>query len=104
MNLDAERLNAPYTSPENIERLIEKGRRNGLPPYLNGTYQTSLGISEGMIPRNLATLRFLGLIDGESAPTEQLQRVVTASDEEWRPILAAILRDAYPTVFQAVNP
>jgi hypothetical protein len=104
MNMDAERLNAPYTSPENIERLLEKVRRNGLPPALNATYQTSIGIGEGLIPRNTATLRFLDLIESDSTPTRRLQDIVTASDEEWQALLQGALREAYPTIFQVVNP
>lgn len=95
---------APYGSPENIERIFDKFRRNGLPSRVTADYLLSLGIGEGMIPRNLATLSFLGLVDTDSAPTQRLKDMVTASDDEWRALFQATLRESYPMIFRAVNP
>jgi hypothetical protein len=67
-------------------------------------YLLQLGIGEGMIPRNLATLAFLKLIEPDGTPTQRLKDLVIASDDEWQPLLQATLRDAYASIFRVVDP
>lgn len=102
--LEAE-TTAPYGAPENIMRVIEKGRKSGLPPRVTPDYMVQLGIGEGMISRNLRTLEFLDLIDPfDGAPTKRFQELVVAADDEWQDVFKAALRESYDSIFRVVDP
>lgn len=47
----------------------------------------------------LATLKFLRMINDSGKPLESYEKYVAASDAERKPMLDAILREAYPFVF-----
>jgi len=94
---------APYGPPENVERIITRVRSNGPPPKFTPAYLTQLGITEGLITRNLQALEFLGMAK-DGVPTELTENLQLASDQQWQGILEQALRVAYLDIFQAVDP
>jgi hypothetical protein len=55
----------------------------------------------GSIQSQLKTaLKFLGLVDEANRPTDKLNALVEAKDpEKWKEALQAVLREAYPAIF-----
>jgi hypothetical protein len=83
--------------------VLARLRARNLPERIDADYLRDAGVSEGTISRALFALRFLGLVDGE-APSEALKAIAKATDEEYRVILAGLIREAYGEVFDVVDP
>lgn len=97
---------APYGAPENVMRILERVRRNGLPTNrrIGRDYLIALGIGDGMLNRTLRSIEFLGFINDNGSPTDRLERFIVASDDEWPAILEEALREAYDPIFRVVDP
>jgi hypothetical protein len=75
-----------------------------LPEYVDAEYLRDAGIPEGTIGRTLFALRFLGIIEEGGIPTSALRSIHTSTDEEYRTVLAGLVREAYKEVFNVVDP
>ena len=95
--------NRPYAPPSNVAAILQRLRSRNLPERVDADYLRDAGVSEGTISRTLFALRFLGLVDG-GVPTEHLREINKATDEEYRAILAGLIRKAYKEVFDVVDP
>jgi hypothetical protein len=97
---------APYGAPENAMRVLERVRKNGLPGSrrIVPDYLLQLGIGEGMVPRTIRTLEYLGFIREDGSATELLDRFTVAGDDEWRLVLQEAVRTAYDSIFRVVDP
>lgn len=64
----------------------------------------SIGISENIIPRLFATLRFLGLITDKYEPTDVLRGLAGSTEDEFRQLLEKTVRAAYADDFYHIDP
>ena len=96
--------NRPYGPPANTTVVLQRLRTRNLPERVDAEYLRDAGVSEGTISRTLFGLRFLSLITKEGAPTQSLRSIHTSTDEEYRSILAGLIREAYKEVFDVVEP
>jgi hypothetical protein len=95
---------APYSRLEPVKKVIERIRARGLPSPMNSGVLGDLGIAEGNAYQVMQTLKFLKLVDGEGNLTDAYQQLHEASTDEYKPVLAGILRQAYNSIFEIVDP
>lgn len=96
--------NRPYPPPSNIISLLHRLRSRNLPDRVDSEYLRDAGIPDSLINRSLFALRFLGLTEPNDAPTPALRSIATSTDEEYRDILAGLIRESYAEVFASVDP
>lgn len=96
--------NRPYCPPSNVLAIVNRLRDRNLPDQVDSEYLRDAGIPEGTNNRTLFGLRFLGLIGEGYEITEALRAIHTATDEEYRNILAGLVREAYAEVFASIDP
>jgi hypothetical protein len=95
---------APYAPTENVLRVLSKARAGGLRGGIDNDFLIQLGINDSMAPRTLRALAFLGFINGDGTPTDDLRLYVEAGDEEATAILRQVVLRSYAIIFRAVNP
>lgn len=96
--------NRPYPPPSNVTAVLQRLRSRNLPDRVGSDYLRDAGVPEGTNSRTLFALRFLGLIEQGDEPTPALRAISTSTDEEYRTILAGLIREAYGEVFVSVDP
>jgi hypothetical protein len=96
--------NAPYAAPKNVLDVIERYRHRGLRSPFTIELLGQVGVPDGAAHRTLQALRLLDLIDNEGQPTESLEALKLAAEDEYRPRLEQIVRSAYHSVFAVVDP
>lgn len=96
--------NAPYASPKNVLDVIERYRHRGLRSPFTIELLTQVGVPDGAAPRTLQALRLLDLINDDGQPTEAFEALKLASESEYRPRLEQMVRAAYHSVFEVVDP
>jgi hypothetical protein len=96
--------NAPYASPKNVLDVIERYRHRGLRTPFTLDLMGQIGVPDGAAHRTLQALKLLDLIDESGQPTEALEALKRASEEEYRPRLEQVLRAAYHNIFTVVDP
>lgn len=96
--------NRPYTPPSNVTAVLQRLRSRNLPERVDSEYLRDANIPEGTNSRTLFALRFLGLIGDADEPTPALRAIATSTDEEYRSILAGLIREAYSEVFISIDP
>lgn len=95
--------NRPYPPPTTCIALLNRFRSRNLPEHIDSEYLRDAGVTDSLNARVLYALRFLKLID-EGIPTSTLRSIARSTDEEYRSILAAVLRDCYRDVFEMHDP
>lgn len=100
--LDEERR--PYAAAANLASVLERVRRINLPATLDNDLLRVIGIPEASLARVIFALRFLRLIDATGRPTDVLRAIARASDDEYRELLAGVVREAYAADFARVDP
>ena len=98
MSENAKQLSPPYPTFGSFTGFLNNLRENGVPSRIDTSV---FGKTSGSIKYSvLAALKFLKLIDERNGkPSETLAQLVNASDEERKPIMASIIRNGYPTLF-----
>jgi hypothetical protein len=96
--------NAPYAAIKNLLDVVERYRHRGLRSPFTVELMAQIGVPEGAAHKTLQALRLLDLIDEEGQPTEALEALKRASEEEYRPRLAQVVRSAYDPVFTVADP
>jgi Family of unknown function (DUF5343) len=94
----------PYAPAANVLAVIERVRRLNLPAVVDTDFLRLADVPEGSLGRVAFALRFLGLTDTSSRPTDQLRAIARATDEEYRELLAGAIQSAYATDFARVDP
>ncbi len=79
-------------------------RDRGLPETVGLGALDAISIPEGNQPRTLAALKFLGLVAEDDQRTPLFDRLGRAPTEEYREILAEVIRAAYAPVFELRDP
>jgi Family of unknown function (DUF5343) len=93
---------APYTSFKTFRTFIEDLHEQGIPSKIDRSVLRRFSGSVGASV--LSGLRFLGLVDGNDAPTSSLRDLTGAfgKEAEWQPALRKVLEAAYGPVI-AIN-
>ena len=103
MNMDLEKT-VPYAPYANVLTIIRHARKRALKEPVTSKTITTLGVPEGNATRTMQALRFLKLLDEEGYLMESFKLLSNAPSDEYPGLLEQILRDAYPIVFNALNP
>ena len=96
---------APYATPGHVLGILSRYRERSLPPVLGvETVEDALGTSKVYAYRALAALRFLGFLDADRHPEPVSHRLRELSDDEFKVALSDQIRQAYPRLFQGLDP
>lgn len=90
----------PYLSPTTFLNFIAAHRRT-LPTRIDRSIMSNLAGGDQV--KILRALRFFGLIDDDQHPTETFQRLAALDESDMMPAWGALLRQAYPFVFEGFN-
>ena len=94
-----------YASPKTVRAVISRFRdQGGLPQPLTPDSIQRIGVTESLAPRTIQTLKLLGLIDEEGKVTEEFERLRRAPTTDFNAELVSILRSAYASVFEVLEP
>ena len=94
----------PYAPPANMQAFLQRLRRMNMPSAITRDLLKSIGISENIVPRLFATLRFLDFITDSDQPTETLVGLAGSTGDEYRQLLEKTIRKAYADDFQNIDP
>lgn len=94
----------PYAPAANVVGVLERVRKVNLPDVVDSDLLRIAGVSEGAMTRVVYALRFLRLTDANGRPTDRLRAIAKAPDEEWRDLLAGVVREAYASDFARLDP
>ena len=94
----------PYAPAANVIGVLDRIRRVNLPDVVDSDLLRIAGVSEGAMTRVVYALRFLRLTDLNGRPTDRLRAIAKAPEEEWRDLLAGVVREAYATDFARLDP
>jgi hypothetical protein len=88
-------LTPPYIAFGTFKNMLKQLGTNGLSPTLriDGSVLGTMGGSARL--QFLGALRYLNLIDEHKHPTPAMERLATATDQEWPALLSAILKEHY---------
>ena len=101
---ESESLFRPYAPPANMQAFMHRLRRMNMPPRITRDILKTAGISENIVPRLFATLRFLELITDTGEPTATLKGLAGSTEDEYRQLLERTLRTAYADDFESIDP
>jgi hypothetical protein len=87
-----------------MQALMQRLRRMNTPPRITRDFLKAVGISESIVPRVVATLRFLDLITDKDEPTDTLRNIAGGIGDEYRQILESTIRRAYADDFERIDP
>jgi hypothetical protein len=94
----------PYAAPANVVAVLQRCRSRNLPEVIDNDFFRVVGISDIVFGRVREALGFMGLIGEDGRPTDLLQAIAAATDEEYRQLLAGAVRSAYREDFDRVDP
>jgi uncharacterized protein DUF5343 len=103
MSMEFEKT-VPYAPWANVLTIIRHARQRDLKEPVTSKLITTLGVPEGNATRTMQALRFLKLLDEEGYLTDSFKLLSNAPSDEYPGLLEQTLRDAYPVVFNALNP
>lgn len=104
MRNPGEEQTRPYAAPANLISVLQRVRTRNLPERIDDDLLKLAGVPDGAIYRVANALRFLGLVDENDAPTDTLRALAGSPDEQYRELLAGVVRTAYQADFERVNP
>lgn len=93
----------PYISFDTWQRLMGNFQNKDLPDRIDGSYLQSLKLSGSTRSMFRTSLLFLGLLDDNDHPTEELKRLSGAEGKERQEILRQMLLSAYPSIGAKVD-
>jgi len=93
-----------YAAPANVLQVIERYRERGLPDPITTQVLESVGIPTGNAARTLQALRFFSLVNQDGTHSVKFDRLRRASTDEYRDVLAEIVRGAYDEVLTIIDP
>jgi hypothetical protein len=92
----------PYVTYATWVRVLEDVKERK-PTQLDGSYFRDLGLSDSTGVTVKAALWFLGLIEGEGMPTENLLELVGSEGDDRRRVIKQILDEAYGPIVGGVD-
>ena len=94
---------APYAPPSAVMDVINHYRKRDVPERIALVNLQQIGVTEGLAPRTMAALRFLGLMREDGTTTDQFRAIRYATDEDFKTVFQGILQAAYKGVFDHVD-
>jgi hypothetical protein len=104
MVTERETTNRPYAPVSNVISVLQRVRKRNLPESIDSEYLKDAGIPDGTVGRTLFAMQFLGLIGEDGIVAPAMKSIQTSTDEEYKAILAGLIREAYKEVFSVVDP
>jgi hypothetical protein len=87
----------PYATWSSFFSFLNKLRDATIPSRIDPSV---FGNASGSLSYSIiATLKFLKLISADGLPLPAMNKLVKASDEERKPLIAALVKEAYPSFF-----
>jgi Family of unknown function (DUF5343) len=102
IELDEDRR--PYAPAANVVAALDRIRRVNLPDLIDVDFLRIAQVPEGTQGRVLQALRFLRLVDVTGRPADRLRALARAADDEYRDLLASVIREAYASDFARIDP
>ena len=94
----------PYAAPANVISVINRARTRNLPETINNDFLRIAGVPEGAWYRVMQALRFLGFVYEDGRPSDTFEGLAAATDNQYRELLENIIREAYRTEFNVIDP
>jgi Family of unknown function (DUF5343) len=94
---------APYASTGSVQKVIEKHRQMGL-PTVNLQKLQQIGVTESLAPRTMYALEALGFYDENGDITPEFDALRKVPEHDFKPRLAALLREAYAPILEVLDP
>jgi hypothetical protein len=94
----------PYAAAANVLAVLSRCRTRNLPDKVDNDFIRLAGVPEVVLNRVSGTMRFLGLTNEQDQPTDRLQALAVAPEDQYRTILADAIRSAYETEFARIDP
>lgn len=94
----------PYAAPANVIALINRARTRNLPEIINNDFLRITGVPEAVWYRVMQAVQFLGLVHEDGRPSDTFEALAGAPDNQYRELLGNIIREAYRTEFNVVDP
>lgn len=94
---------APYASTGSIMKVIEKHRQVGLQTMSLPRLQ-QIGVTEALAPRTMQALVYLGFYAEDGTVTAEFDALRKVAEYDFKPRLAALLREAYASVLEVLDP
>jgi hypothetical protein len=95
---------APYAPPQAVIEFIRSYRNRPLQTPFTGEVLSRAGVSESLIPRVIASMKALDLIDEGGMPTSAFEGLRRAPEAEYSSRLAEVVKAAYAEVFEFFDP
>jgi hypothetical protein len=83
--------------------VVERHRQFGL-RVMDPQKLRSIGVTEALAPRTLATLIALGFYDDKGQATQEFEALRLAPEADFKPQLGELLRQTYSPVLEILNP
>ena len=95
---------APYAPPSAVMGVVKRYRDRGLQtPFTKEVLQRA-GVTSSLAARTLQALESLDLIDSSGEPSEAFEGLQRAPQDQFKELLASVVRSAYSDVFQFADP
>jgi len=101
---DSEEERRPYAAAANIVAVLARTKMRNLPPKIDEDFLQLASIPDISHGRVTEALQFLDLVEVSGAPTETFRSLSKASDDDYKTILEACVREAYKEDFARVDP
>src|SRR3989442_14114702 len=94
----------PYAASSNVVAVLQRLRNRNLPEVIDDEFFRLVDVPDVVFGRVREALQFLGLIAQDRRPTDRLRALAASTDEEYRQLLGAALREAYRDDFARIDP
>jgi hypothetical protein len=94
----------PYAATSNVLAVLHRARTRNLPEVIDDDFFRLVGVPDVVFGRVRQALRFIGAILEDGRPADVFRSLAAASDEEFRTLLAGMIRDAYRDDFGRIDP
>ena len=96
--------NAPYAPSATVIETITRYRERGMATPITTDVLERAGIPESLTPRTLASLKLLGILDGDGNPTPDFEKATRSPDDEYKEKMRDLLIDTYGEVLSFADP
>jgi hypothetical protein len=94
---------APYAPPQAVIGIIHHYKERDVPERISTTNLLQIGVTESLLQRVTAAIRFLGLINEDGTTTDLFRALRYASEDDYHEVLAGVLNAAYKDVLDHID-
>jgi len=94
----------PYAATANVMAVLSRARTRNLPEAVTNDFLRLTGVPDVVYGRVTQALLFLDLVHEDGRPTDKLQAIAGAPEDQYRQLLADCIRAAYRDDFGRVDP